>query len=85
MLVFGLIGYIAVLLDWPRPPLILGLVLGRLAEKYLYISVGAFGLSFLLRPIVIVVLLLAASALLYSIMWGEKSARTAPAADGQTF
>jgi TctA family transporter len=81
MLFFGLIGYIAVALDWPRPPLILGLVLGRLAEKYLYISVGAFGLAFLLRPIVIVVLLLAASAVVYSILWGEKSAQTPPASD----
>jgi TctA family transporter len=81
MLFFGVIGYIAVALDWPRPPLILGLVLGRLAEKYLYISLGAYGATFLLRPIVVVVLLLAASAVVYPMVWGEKTARTPPASD----
>lgn len=78
MLLFGFTGYIAVSLDWPRPPLILGLILGRLAEKYLYISVGAFGLSFLLRPIVIVVFLLAAGAVVYSSRCGKGSVQALP-------
>ncbi|MBI2986502.1 MAG: tripartite tricarboxylate transporter permease [Deltaproteobacteria bacterium] len=78
MILFGVFGYIAVLLDWPRPPLVLGLVLGRLAEKYLYISVGAFGLSFLLRPLVILILLLAVGAVVYSIRSGKGSVQALP-------
>ncbi|NIO06695.1 MAG: hypothetical protein GTO40_01420, partial [Deltaproteobacteria bacterium] len=31
MVLFGLLGYIMVLFQWPRPPLVLGLVLGHLA------------------------------------------------------
>ena len=78
MLLFGFTGYIRCAVDWPRPPLILGLILGRLAEKYLYISVGAFGLSFLLRPIVIVVFLLAAGAVVYSSRCGKGSVQALP-------
>ncbi|MEE8292525.1 MAG: tripartite tricarboxylate transporter permease, partial [Candidatus Tectomicrobia bacterium] len=33
VLVFGALGWVLVQLDWPRPPLLLGLVLGPLAEN----------------------------------------------------
>jgi TctA family transporter len=49
-LVFGALGWIMVELGWPRPPLVLGLVLGRLAENYLFLSVSRYELSWLLRP-----------------------------------
>src|SRR4029450_12608539 len=32
---FGVLGYLMVLWGWPRPPLVLGLVLGKLVETYL--------------------------------------------------
>lgn len=67
MAIFGVLGYAMVLLEWPRPPLILGLVLGPLAENYLYIAVGAFGASFLLRPLVVMILLLAVALLFYAV------------------
>ena len=35
MLTFGLLGLVMVHFDWPRPPIVLGLVLGDLAETYL--------------------------------------------------
>jgi len=54
MLIFGLIGYVMVRYKWPRPPFILGFILGKLAESYLYISTSSFGISWLLRPKVIV-------------------------------
>ncbi len=57
-LLFGFIGLLMVYLDWPRPPLILGLVLGPLIERYFFISYGLHKMGFLLRPIVIVTLLL---------------------------
>jgi hypothetical protein len=44
---------------WPRPPLILGLVLGDIIERYMFISVERYGLEWLKRPVVIVVLLMA--------------------------
>lgn len=54
----GALGYIMERLDWPRPPLILGLVLGSLIEKNLFTSYEAYGIAFLSRPIVILVLVL---------------------------
>ncbi len=37
---------------WPRPPLILGVVLGDTIERYLFISVERYGLTWLARPVV---------------------------------
>jgi putative tricarboxylic transport membrane protein len=53
----GAVGYVMVHLDWPRPPLILGLVLGRLVEKNLFTSYQAYGADLVLRPVVILVLI----------------------------
>src|SRR5437763_15744045 len=44
---------------WPRPPLILGVVLGDTIERYLFISIERYGLSWMLRPIVVVLFALA--------------------------
>lgn len=65
---FGMLGFILVKLDWPRPPLILGLVLGGLTEKYLFIATERYGIMLFARPVVIVVLLLAIGALVYSVL-----------------
>lgn len=56
-LIFGFIGLIMVYADWPRPPLILGLVLGALIERNFFISYEIHGLSFLFRPLILVILL----------------------------
>jgi TctA family transporter len=52
-LVFGIVGLLMVSLHWPRPPLIVGLVLGSLIEKNLFISYERYGAAFLQRPIVV--------------------------------
>ncbi len=72
-LVFGILGTAMVWLDWPRPPFILGLVLGNLAENYLYISIVRFGADWLWRPMVIVILILTAAVVLYPVWQGVKS------------
>jgi len=55
---FGALGYFMVRFGWPRPPLVLGFVLGKLAETYLFISVARYGLAWLGRPVVIILILL---------------------------
>jgi putative tricarboxylic transport membrane protein len=65
MLVSGAVGYAMVALGWPRPPLVLGLVLGKLSETYLYLSVGRYGAEWLTRPLVLVLMLIAAGAIFY--------------------
>jgi hypothetical protein len=46
-------------MKWPRPPMILGFVLGDIIERYLFISVERYGLEWLKRPVVAVVLIMA--------------------------
>ena len=64
-LLFGFIGLVMVYTEWPRPPLILGLVLGALVERNFFISFQIHALGFLLRPVVIVILLGGFGILLY--------------------
>jgi TctA family transporter len=65
MLFFGVLGWIMQRLDWPRPPFILGLVLGNLAETRLFLSVNSYGLAWLFRPAVLVILALTLVGALY--------------------
>lgn len=58
LLIFGVVGWIMKRLGWPRPPLILGFVLGDLIERYMFISTARYGYSWLLDPLVIVLLVL---------------------------
>ncbi|MGH7775301.1 MAG: tripartite tricarboxylate transporter permease [Candidatus Binatia bacterium] len=59
---FGILGYFMRRFGYPRPAMILGLVLGDLMEKYLYRSMASYGFSWLTRPAVIVLLVLAAAS-----------------------
>lgn len=65
VLVFGLLGVIMNRLEWPRPPIVLGLVIGNWAENYLYISVTRYGAAWLLRPIVMVIFILTLAAIIF--------------------
>jgi Tripartite tricarboxylate transporter TctA family/Tripartite tricarboxylate transporter TctB family len=59
LLFFGLVGWLMKQFKWPRPPLILGVVLGDTIERYLFISIERYGLSWMLRPIVVLLFALA--------------------------
>src|SRR4029453_3681485 len=63
VLAFGALGWIMSRLDWPRPPLLLGLVLGPLAENRLFLSTDNYGLGWLLRPGVLIILAIIAAGL----------------------
>ncbi|MCE5265309.1 MAG: tripartite tricarboxylate transporter permease, partial [Deltaproteobacteria bacterium] len=83
MLLFGLIGWAMERLEWPRPPLILGLVLGNLAESRLFLTVGNYGLSWLLRPGVLIILALTVTGAVYPFLRRRWLARKAgPATAG---
>jgi TctA family transporter len=71
VVIFGLLGALMVWLDWPRPPLVLGLVLGDWAENYLYISTERYGASWLSRPLVIPFLLMTVAAIVYP-LWRKR-------------
>ncbi|REE21462.1 TctA family transporter [Paraburkholderia sp. BL27I4N3] len=60
LLTAAAIGWTMKRLKWARPPLILGLVLGTLMERYMTISFVRYGTQWMTRPIVMVLLILAA-------------------------
>jgi TctA family transporter len=64
-LIFGLISYFMVLFGWPRPPFVLGFVLGKVIETYLFISVSRYGFTWLRHPVVIVLIVLMAVVIAY--------------------
>jgi TctA family transporter len=64
LLVFGVVGWLMKQHRWPRPPLVLGLVLGDSIERYMFISVERYGYTWLWRPVVAVLLIMAIVGLL---------------------
>ena len=53
--------------DYSRGPLILGIVLGRIAENALHVSLNLYGLAFILRPITLTLLVLTLATVLYPV------------------
>ena len=70
LLFFGLLGWVMKRLGWPRPPLMIGFVLGGIVERYMFISVERYGWEWLTRPVVVALLALAALGLLRP-LWRE--------------
>ena len=73
LLFFGLVGWIMKQFKWPRPPLILGVVLGDTIERYLFISIERYGLSWMLRPIVALLFALAILGLIRPLLQDIRS------------
>ena len=71
LLSFGILGWLMKRFGWPRPPLILGLVLSSVLENYFFISASHFGVSWLWRPIVLVIGALIVASLVYGRKWGQ--------------
>jgi TctA family transporter len=67
VIVFGALGFFMRRYAFPRPAMILGLVLGDLMEKYLYRSVASYGISWITRPAVIVLFLCASLSLFFTV------------------
>jgi TctA family transporter len=65
LLGLGFLGWLMKQLGWPRAPFLVGFVLSKPTEQYLWISLSRYGLEWLLHPGVILLGLL----LLASIFW----------------
>jgi TctA family transporter len=64
LLFFGMLGWALKHFKWPRPPLVLGFILGATIERYMFISIQRYGGAWMLRPLVIVMFAAAAWTLL---------------------
>lgn len=68
VLLFGALGWIMVKLDWARPPLLLGLVLGSLAENTLFLSTDNYGAAWLWFPSVLFIGAIILAGTLYPVL-----------------
>ena len=75
LLAFGLIGWLMKLGGWPRPPLVLGYILGKIMENGLQISVQTNGWGILTRPITLIIFALIAITLVSAVMRHRKDSR----------
>jgi TctA family transporter len=75
VLLFGALGLFMVKFDWPRPPLLLGLVLGGIAETNLFIATRIYGASWITHPGVLIIALLILLGLLYPVYENWKKRR----------
>ena len=60
LLGFGIFAWGAKHFKWPRPPLILGYILGEIIERYMFISIQRYGAEWLARPMVLILFGMAA-------------------------
>ncbi|MGH7830776.1 MAG: tripartite tricarboxylate transporter permease, partial [Candidatus Binatia bacterium] len=72
LMIFSLLGFFMRRHGWPRPPLILGVVLGEKMELYLWLSYTRYGLEWLARPMVIALIVLLVGSLVYPIVTGRR-------------
>ncbi len=86
LLIAGSLGWAMKQLRWPRPPLILGFVLGDHIERYMFISMERYGLEWLWRVPVMIILGLAILGIIRPIIqdWWERS-KKAKATGTQSF
>jgi TctA family transporter len=75
VLFFGALGWILEKLEWPRPPVLLGLVLGPLAENRLFLSTDNYGLAWTHRPGVLIIFTLTLFGIFYPIIKNRRKAK----------
>ncbi len=60
LLFFGVFAWTMKHFKWPRPPLVLGYILGSIIERYMFISIQRYGSDWMLRPVVLLLFFMAA-------------------------
>ena len=81
LLSFGVIGYLMRQGDWPRPPLVLGYLLGSIMEEELHLSTESHGMSWVTRPIVLILAALVVITIAYSLRATRRRKQQAAASD----
>ena len=64
LMFFGVLGWAMKHFKWPRPPFVLGFILGEPIERYMFISIERYGVDWMVKPFVLFMFTLAALSLL---------------------
>ena len=82
MLGVTVVGVAAIRWDWPRAPFLLALVLGGIAERYLFLSYSLYEWSWLTRPLVVAFALVTVAGVVWPLVRGRRGvvgvSRTVP-------
>ena len=81
MLAATAVGIAAVIWDWPRAPLLLALVLGDIAERYLFLSYSLYEWTWLKRPLVIAFAVVTVAGVAWPLVRTRLSDRRRPPAE----
>ncbi|HEY2535309.1 MAG TPA: tripartite tricarboxylate transporter permease [Xanthobacteraceae bacterium] len=73
LIFFGMLGWAMKHFKWPRPPLVLGFILGNVIERYMFISIERYGVGWMLRPVVVVMFIMSALSLLRPLLRDVRS------------
>lgn len=73
LLFFGVFAWGMKHFKWPRPPLVLGFILGGIFERYMFISIQRYGTEWMRRPLVIALFVMAVLGLLRPLMIDVKA------------
>ena len=64
LLFFGVLAWGMKHFKWPRPPLVLGFILGGVLERYMFISIQRYGVTWMWRPLVVIMFAMSLLSLL---------------------
>jgi TctA family transporter len=85
LLAFGVLGWVMKRLRWPRPPLMLGFVLGEVVERYMFISYELYEWGWLMRPLVLVLFAITLYGVFRPILRDRAARRLAGGAVGVSY
>ena len=71
MLAATVVGIGAIKWNWPRAPMLLALVLGDIAERYLFLSYSLYEWTWITRPLVIAFMVVTIAGLLWPLIRGR--------------
>ncbi|MFC2066872.1 tripartite tricarboxylate transporter permease [Chloroflexota bacterium] len=69
LLALGILGWFMKQYGWPRPPMLVGFILGGIIERYLFLSVTRYGAEWLLHPGVIIIILASVAVVFLMTRW----------------
>jgi TctA family transporter len=78
---FALLGWFMKRYGWPRPPILISLVLARGLEKYLSLAMNTFGWGILLRPQALILIGLGLAAVFFLLRVQKDTQAAAAAAE----
>jgi TctA family transporter len=87
VLAFGVLGVFMKRYGWPRPPILIAVVLGTALEKYLWLATQTYGWSMFARPQFVIILLVTVAVVVWTYRAqarARKLARTAVVPDVDT-